>query len=70
MKVVLRGLRFRSFHVNAGVLEGSILDPRLYLIFINDPPDTISFQLTIYAYGTTIYSCLSRKSDSGPRNGL
>lgn len=61
MKVVLN--RLASFHTNAGVPQGSILGPTQFLIFINDFPDVISSQLDIYADGTTIYACLSIKSN-------
>lgn len=59
MKVVLSGHSSRSFYINASASQGSVFGPILFLIFINDFPDVISSQLSVYYDDTTIYSCKS-----------
>ena len=59
IKVVLDGQSSRYYSINAGVPQGSILGPTLFLIFVNDLPDDILCKLAIYADDTTIYQSLS-----------
>ena len=63
IRVVLDGETSNSYSINAGVPQGSVLGPTLFLIFINDLPDDILSKLAIYADDTTVYSCLGRTND-------
>ena len=53
--MVLDGKSSQEYPVNAGVPQGSILDPTLFLLYINDLPDDIICDIAIYADETTLY---------------
>ena len=60
--MVLDGKSLQEYPVNAGVPEGSILGPTLFLLYINDIPDVIC-DIAIYANDTTLYSKCDKVSD-------
>ena len=63
LRVVLDGKSSEEYPVNAGVPQGSILGPTLFLLYINDLPDDVIFNIAIYADDTTLYSKCDHASD-------
>ena len=63
LRVVLDGKSSQEYPVNAGVPQGSILSPTLFLLYINDLPDDVIYYIAIYAHDTTLYSKCDQASD-------
>ena len=63
LRVVLDGKSSQEYPVNVGVPQGSILGPRLFLLYINDLPDDVICDIAIYADDTTLYSKCDWASD-------
>ena len=61
--MVLDGKSSREHSVNAGVPQGVLLGPTLFLIYINDLPDDFIGDIAIYTDDTTLYSKCDRASN-------
>ena len=54
--MVLEEKSSQEYPVNAGVSQGSIFSPTLFLLYINDLTDDVVCNIAIYADDTTLYS--------------
>ena len=61
--MVIDGKSSKEYPVNAGVHQGFILGPTLFLIYINDLPDDIICDIAIYADDTNLHSKCDPASD-------
>ena len=53
----------QEYPVNAGVPQGSILGPTLFLLYIDNLPEDFIYNIVIYADDTTFYSKCDQASD-------
>ena len=61
--MVLDGKSSQEHPVNAGVRQGSIIVPTLFLLYINDLLDDVICNIAVYADNTTLYSKCDQASD-------
>ena len=61
--MVLDGKSSEEYPVNAGVPQGSILGPTIFLLYINDLSDDVICDIAIYADVTTLYFKCDQASD-------
>ena len=61
--VVLDGENSDSCPVQSGVPNSSVLGPCLFLLYINDMPDTIHSNIRLFTNDTIMYMTVSKESD-------
>ena len=61
--MVLDGKSSQEYPLNAGIPQGTILGPTLFMLYINDLPDNVICNIAIYADDTTLYSKCDQASD-------
>ena len=60
-RVVLNGQHSKWANIEAGVPQGSILGPLLFLIYINDLPDNLISNSKLFADDTSLFSVINDK---------
>ena len=63
LRVLLDRKSSQKYPVNTGVPQGSIFGPTLFLLYINDLPDNIIYNIAIYADDNTLQSQSNQVSD-------
>ena len=63
LRVVLDGKSSQEYPVNAGVPQGFILCPTLFLLYINNLPDDVICNIAVYTDDTTLYSKCGQAPD-------
>ena len=49
--------------VTSGVPQGSVLGPVLFIIYVNDLPDSLESFFKIFADDTKVYTAVDKRSD-------
>ena len=62
LRVVLDGKSSQEYPINVGVLQGSILGPAIFLVYINGLSDDVLCDIAIYANDTTLNSMCDQAS--------
>ena len=55
-RVLLNGQTSKWPQIKAGVLQGSVLGPLLFLVYINDLPEWLTSNVELFADDTSIFS--------------
>ena len=63
LRVVLDGKSSQEYPVNAGIPQGFILGPTLFVLYTNNLPDVVICNIAIYADDTILYSKRDQASD-------
>ena len=62
-KVVVNGQISYKLQVTSGVPQGSVLGPTLFLVYINDLPQQVSCDISLFADDTLIYQIVNSPAD-------
>jgi hypothetical protein len=62
-KVIINGKSSEWKDVTSGIPQGSVLEPLLFVIFINDLPDCVDSDAYLFADDTKIYKIIKEDND-------
>ena len=62
-KVMVNGAGSEWENVTSGIPQGSVLDPILFVIYINDLPDTVESDSYLFADDTKIFRIIKDEDD-------
>ena len=64
IKVIINGQQSTVSYINAGVPQGSVIGPTLFLIYINDLIDCVKNQVHLFADDTTLSAIIPNGMES------
>ncbi len=62
-QVIINNSKSKWMEVTSGIPQGSVLGPLLFVIFINDLPDTVKSEVFLFADDTKIYKTIENVND-------
>ena len=68
-RVVVNGKTSQEGAVTSGIPQGSVLGPILFVIYINDLPQTVKSQIKMFADDTKLYSRVDKIDNDGINHG-
>ena len=63
-RVVVNGEKSKWFPVDSGVLQGSVLRPLLFILYVNDIPDLVDSKIKMFTDDIKIYTQATSLSDA------
>ena len=63
LRVVINGQTSKCYDINAGVPQGSVLGPLLFLIYSNDIVENITSHISLFADDTSLYTTVESSHD-------
>ena len=62
-KVVLHGNSSNTIPVTSGIPQGTVIGPKLFLLYINDLPENLSCKVSLFADDTLLYQQVNNSDD-------